>query len=180
MGIRISRSQGWKIPYRGSRWTMRMATPGTRTGSNSFFSNMNMIHVYMPIFQWESKFLDYKGDKRNIEGPGEQREWRPQGLGQGVIQYFTHACDTCLYANFSWRIRILRLQGWQKPCWGSRWIMRTATPGTRTGSISFFQIFILIVHLDPRYGIFHPCDLKIWILIEKLACKHVSYTFLKK
>ena len=119
-----------------------MATPGTRTGSNSFFSNIHVIHVYMPIFQWESEFLDYKGDKRNIEGPGEQREWRPQGPGQGVIQFFTHACDTCLYANFSWRIRILRLQGWQKPCWGSRWIMRTATPGTRTGSSSFFQIFM--------------------------------------
>ena len=41
-------------------------------------------------------------------------------------------------------------------------------------------VAVLIVHLDPQYGICHPCDLKIWIPIEKLACKHVSYTFLKK
>ena len=36
------------------------------------FSNMLMIHVYMPIFQWESKFRGHKGDKFHIEGPGEQ------------------------------------------------------------------------------------------------------------
>ena len=140
MRIQILSLQVWQRSSRGSRWTMRMATPGTRTGSNSFFSNIHVIHVYMSIFQWESEFLDYNGDKRNIEGPGEQREWRPQGPGQGVIQFLKNACDTCLYANFSWRIRILRLQGWQKPCWGSRWIMRTATPGI--GSSSFFQIFM--------------------------------------
>ena len=46
--------------------------PGTRTGSSSFFSNMHLIHVYMPIFQWESEILGYKCDKSHVEGPGEQ------------------------------------------------------------------------------------------------------------
>ena len=35
-------------------------------------------------------------------------------------------------------IRILRLQGWQKPCWGSRWTMSTTTPGTRTRELFIF------------------------------------------
>ena len=144
MGIRISRSQGWQKPCQGSRWTMRTATPGTRTGSNSFFSNMNMIHVYMPIFQWESKFWVYKCDKGHLEGPGEQWEWQPQGPGQGVAHFFKNVYDTCLHANFSMGIQILRSQGWQIPYRGSRWTMRMATPGTRTGSNSFFSNMHLI------------------------------------
>ena len=36
------------------------------------FSNMHMIHVYMPIFQWESKFQGHKDDKSHLKGPGEQ------------------------------------------------------------------------------------------------------------
>ena len=35
------------------------------------FSNMHMIHVYMPIFQWESEFRGHKGDTFHIKGPGE-------------------------------------------------------------------------------------------------------------
>ena len=138
MGIRILRLQVWQRSCRGSRWTMRTATQGTRTGSCSFFqiclwymficqffsgnpnfgvtrvtnsilrvqvnnedgnprdqdrellifSKMYMIHVYMLIFQWESKFWGHKGDKFHIEGPGEQWEWQPQGPGQGVIHFF--------------------------------------------------------------------------------------------
>ena len=36
------------------------------------FSNMHVIHVYRPIFQWESEFLGYKGDKSHVKGSGEQ------------------------------------------------------------------------------------------------------------
>ena len=36
------------------------------------FSKMYMIHVYMPIFQWESEILGYKCDKSHVKGPGEQ------------------------------------------------------------------------------------------------------------
>ena len=36
------------------------------------FSNMHMIHVHMPIFQWESKFLGFKSDKSHLKGPSEQ------------------------------------------------------------------------------------------------------------
>ena len=71
---------------------------------------MHMIHVYMSIFQWESEFRGYKCDKGNIEGPGEQRERQPQGPGQGVVHFFKYTYDTCLYANFSKRIQIQRLQ----------------------------------------------------------------------
>ena len=88
MGIRILWLQGWQRPYRGSRRTTRTATPGTRTGSSSFFSNIHMIHVYMSIFQWESEFCGYKVDKGNIKGPGEQREQQPKGPGQGVVHFF--------------------------------------------------------------------------------------------
>ena len=56
----------------------------------------NSISENMPIFQWESEFQGYKCDKGNIEGPGEQREQQPQGPGQGVVNFFKHACDTCL------------------------------------------------------------------------------------
>ena len=78
---------------------------------------------------------------------------------------------------------------------------RMATPGTRTGSSSFFQICymggdeimlavsmyhmhielfpvlvpgvaVLIVHLDPQYGLCHPCHLEIWISYGKVACNH--------
>ena len=54
------------------------------------FSNMNVIHVHMPIFQWESEFCGYKVDKGHIEGPGEQRERQPQGPGQGVVHFFSN------------------------------------------------------------------------------------------
>ena len=52
------------------------------------FSNMHVIHVHMPIFQWESEFCGYKVDKGHNEGPGEQRERQPQGPGQGVVHFF--------------------------------------------------------------------------------------------
>ena len=54
------------------------------------FSNMNVIHVLMPIFQWESEFCCYKVDKGHIKGPGEQRERQPQGPGQGVVHFFSN------------------------------------------------------------------------------------------
>ena len=41
-------------------------------------------------------------------------------------------------------------------------------------------VVILMVHLDPLHDLCHTCKLKIWILIEKLAYKHVSYAYLKK
>ena len=71
---------------------------------------MRVIHVHMPIFQWESEFRGYKCDEGNIEGPGEQRERQPQRLGQGVVHFFKYAYDTCLYANFSKKIQNPRLQ----------------------------------------------------------------------
>ena len=146
MGIRILRLQVWQRSCRGSRWTMRTATRGTRTGSCSFFqiclwymficqffsgnpnfgvtrvtnsilrvqvnnedgnprdqdrellifSNMHMIHVYMPIFQWESKFRGHRGDKFHIKGPGEQWEWQPQGQGRDVAHFF----QICIWYMF--------------------------------------------------------------------------------
>ena len=36
------------------------------------FSNMHVIHVYLPIFKWESEFLGDKGDKSHVKGLGEQ------------------------------------------------------------------------------------------------------------
>ena len=41
-------------------------------------------------------------------------------------------------------------------------------------------VAVLIVHLNPWHGFCHPCNLKIRIPIEKLAYKHVSYSYLKK
>ena len=81
----------------------------------------------MPIFPRESKFRSFKGDKGHIEGPGEQREQQPQGLGQGAIHFFqicmqihgnpnfiyhlfNYECDTCSssYAIFSIGIRNIK------------------------------------------------------------------------
>ena len=122
------------------------------------FSNMLMIHVYMPIFQWESKFRGHKGDKFHIEGPGEQWGRQPKGPGQGVAHFFKYAYDTCLYANFSMGIQISGSQGWQIPYQGSRWTMRMATPGTRTGCSSFFFKYAydtcLYVNYSMRIRIF--------------------------
>ena len=36
------------------------------------FLNMHVIHFNILIFQWESEFLGYKGDKSHVKGPGEQ------------------------------------------------------------------------------------------------------------
>ena len=140
----------------------------------------------MPIFQWESKFWVYKCDKGHLEGPGEQWEWQPQGPGQGVAHFFKNVYDTCLHANFSMGIQILRSQGWQIPYRGSRWTMRMATPGTRTGSNSFFSNIHLIhdympiFQWDLWYCLFPLCNFEIWILIQKLAYKHISHEYLKK
>ena len=41
-------------------------------------------------------------------------------------------------------------------------------------------VAVLIVHLDPQYGLCHPFNPKIRIPIEKLAYEHVSYAYLKK
>ena len=142
MGIRILWLQGWQRPYRGSRRTTRTATPGTRTGSSSFFSNIHMIYVYMPIFQWKSEFWGYKCDKGNIEGPGERRELQSQGLGQGVVHFirlllslFTWTLDmtfvTLVTSKFglplkNWHINMYHMYIWKKwttPCpgpWGCR------------------------------------------------------------
>ena len=67
--------------------------------------------MFLCQFFQESEFWGYKSDKGHIEGPGEQRERRPQGPGQGVVHFFKYECDTCSYANFSMGIRILWLQG---------------------------------------------------------------------
>ena len=40
-------------------------------------------------------------------------------------------------------------------------------------------VAVLIVHLEPRYGLCHPCDLEILITIEKLAYEHVSHAYSK-
>ena len=142
MGVRISRLQVWHRSCRGSRWTMKTTTPGTRTGSCSFFSNMHVIHVYLPIFKWESEFWGDKGDKSHVEGPGEQWERQPQEPGQGIVQY---ACDTSCPPPtlFYPPPQIAYLKKWT------------------TG------VAILIVHLDPWNGFCHPCYLKIWIHVWK-------------
>ena len=62
----------------------------------SFSRPRDIVHVYRLIFQGESKFRGFKGDKGYIEGQGEQRERQPQGPGQGVIQYF----QICIYYMF--------------------------------------------------------------------------------
>ena len=49
-GIQILMLQKRQWSSRGSRWTMRTTTPGTRTGSSSIFSNIHVMHVHMPIF----------------------------------------------------------------------------------------------------------------------------------
>ena len=76
----------------------------------SFSRPRDIVHVYRLIFQGESKFRGFKGDKGYIEGQGEQRERQPQGPGQGVVHFFNYTYDTCLYANFSMGIRISRLR----------------------------------------------------------------------
>ena len=40
-------------------------------------------------------------------------------------------------------------------------------------------VAVLIVHLEPRYGLCHPCDLEILITIEKMAYEHVSHAYSK-
>ena len=41
-------------------------------------------------------------------------------------------------------------------------------------------VAVLVVPLNPRYGLCQTCDPKIRIPIEKLTYKHVSYAYLKK
>ena len=120
-----SRLQVWQRSCRGSRRTTRTATPGTRAGSSSFFSNIHMIHVYIPIFQYESEFWGYKCDKGYVEGPGEQWEQQPQGPGQGVVHFFKYVCDTYTWplSHFdsqfglplkNWHINMYHMCIWKK------------------------------------------------------------------
>ena len=133
----------------------------------------------MPIFQWESKFWVYKCDKGHLEGPGEQWEWQPQGPGQGVVHFFKNVYDTRLHANFSMGIQILRSQGWKIPYRGSRWTMRMNIWKKELLPVLVPGVAVLIIHLDPQHGFCHPCNLKIRILHEKLAYKHVSHACVK-
>ena len=155
MGIRFSRSLGGHTPYKGSRWTMRTATPGTRTGSNSFFSNMHMIHVYMPIFQSESKSWVYKCDKGHVEGPGEPWEWQPQGLGQGVVHFFKYVCDTYTWplSHFdskfglplkNWHINMYHMYIWKK------WTTPYPGPWSCRSRCSPGPSILPLSHLYPR------------------------------
>ena len=115
MGIRILRLQGWlkvilrvqvnnengnsRDQDRAKPWlSCRRAetTTTTRTGSCLFISNMYVIHDHMPIFQWESEFLGFTGDKSHVEVPGEQWERQPQGPGQGVVHFF----QICMWYMF--------------------------------------------------------------------------------
>ena len=143
MGIRILWLQGWQRPYWGSRRTTRTATTGTRTGSSSFF------------FKYTYDICLYANSLKGIQSPRLQvwqrscrgSRWTMRTATPGTRTgsssfFFKYAYDTCLYVNFSMGIRILRLQVWQRQYWGSRGTTRTATPGTRTGSSSFFQIYL--------------------------------------
>ena len=68
------------------------------------FLNMHVIHVHMPIFQWESEFCGYKVDKGHIKGSGEQRERQPQGPGQGVVHFFSNIHMIYVYMPiFQWK-----------------------------------------------------------------------------
>ena len=150
MGIRILRLQVWQRQYRGSRGTTRTATPGTRTGSSSFFSNIHMIHVYMPIFQWESEFrvevwqrscicITYIFEKMN-----NSLSW---SLGL-LFSLFTWTLDitfvTLVTSKFgfiliNWYINMYHMYIWKKwttPCpgpWGCR---SRCSPGPSTWPLS--------------------------------------------
>ena len=41
-------------------------------------------------------------------------------------------------------------------------------------------VAVLIVHLEPQYGLCQPCSHKIRISIKKLAYEHVSHIYIKK
>ena len=144
------------------------------------FSKMYMIHVYMLIFQWESKFWGHKGEKFHIKGPGEQWEWIFEkknyylSLSLGLpFSLFTWTLNmafvTLVTSKFgfsmkNWHINMYHMHVWKIE------LLPVLVPG----------VAILFVHLDPQYFFCHPCNPKIRILIEKLAYKHVSYVCLKK
>ena len=130
------------------------------------FSNMHVIHVYIPIFQWESKSLGFKSDKSHVKGPGEPWERQPQGPGQGVIHFF----QICIWYMFIWQF----FNG------NPNIEVKSLTQVMLRVPVQVPGVVILVVHLDPRHDLCHTCKLKIWILIEKLAYKHVSYAYLKK
>jgi hypothetical protein len=132
MGIRIFRFHGWQKPCRGSRWTMRMATPGTRTGSSSFFQICMWYMFICKFFNGNMALVPLVTPEIRIP------------IRKLVNKLVSHAY----------------LKKWTTPCPGP-WVA------------------VLIVHLEPRYGLCHPCDLEILITIEKLAYEHVSHAYSK-
>ena len=177
MGIRISRLQVWQRQYRGSRRTMRTATSGTRTGSSSFFSNIHMIHVYMPIFNGSPNFevtsvkikrscicITYIFEKMN-----NSLSW---SLGL-LFSLFTWTLDmtfvTLVTSEFGFSLKNWHINMYHRYIWKNE-LLPVLVPG----------VAVLVVPLDPQYCLCHTCNLKIRISIEKLAYKHISYVYLKK
>ena len=72
---RQSSTRTWFLPLRSQSYFL-------------FSKPRDIIHVHRLLFQGESKSRGFKGDKGNIEGPGEQQEQQLQGPGQGVIHFF--------------------------------------------------------------------------------------------
>ena len=80
---RQSSTRTWFLPLRSLSYFL-------------FSRPRDIIHVHRLIFQGESKFRGFKGDKGHIEGPGEQRERQLQGPGQGVVHFF----QICIWYMF--------------------------------------------------------------------------------
>ena len=76
----------------------------------SFSRPRDIVHVYRLIFQGESKFRGFKGDKGHIERPGEQRERQLQGLGQGKVHFFMHTIYVYM-SIFQWESEFLGYKG---------------------------------------------------------------------
>ena len=153
MGIRILRWQRWQKPCRGSRWTMRTATPGTRTGNSSICmwymltANIILSPPYS-IFEKMNYFLSWS-----------------LGLPFSLFTWTLEMAFVILVTSkFGFMFEKIWIHVWKNEQ------LPVVVP----------LVAVLSVHLDPRHDICHIWKLEIQILIEKLAYKHVSYAYVKK
>ena len=154
---------------------MRTATPGTRTGSCSFFQ-ICMWYIYMtfvtlrleirtPIEKLAYKHVSYVYLKKM----NYSLSWS-LGLPFSLFSWTLDMAFVNLVATKfgfplkNWHMNMYHIHIWKNEQ------LPVLVPG----------VAVLVVPLDPQYGLCQTCNLKIRIPIKKLAYKHVSYAYLKK
>ena len=98
----------------------------------------DIIHVHRLLFQGESEFKGFKGDKGNIKGPGEQRERQLQG----VVHFFSNMHMIHVFMSiFQWESEFWGYKSDKGHIKGPGEQRELQPQGSGQGVVHFFQIY---------------------------------------